>query len=575
MSDWRPYPYQLLVSQHLLEGRSVILQAPTGAGKTTAALLPFLHARRHLPPEAFPRKCIYSVPMRVLANQFYDEYKKIIRRYGWEHTLDVTIQTGAHAEDMKVEGDLIFTTIDQTLSNFLNIPYALSLGQGNLNAGAIVSSYLVFDELHLFDPETTLPTTLHLLRLLKGVVPFLVMTATFSTERLQALAKELGAETVVLSADEAAAIPSQQKIRRFHTANDTLSAQAVWKQHGRRSVAICNTVDRAQMLFDGIRQLAGPNVDVRLLHSRFLRSDREATEAWLQREFGKDRKQHTVESAILVATQVVEVGLDISSEALHTELAPAASVIQRAGRCARYQGEEGDVYVYRLPTDDKGNPKYAPYQGGGQGEICELTWEALQVNTDLPCDFGQELAIVDHAHQAADLKMIDKLRANRHTIAELIAKTIAAQERGAASELIRGVDSRTVIAHPQPTNIENPWAFEGFSIFRGSLFGCYKDMAALADQQGAEWVMMTADALPEDEESQRSHTVWRWRYIGNVKDLEGALLVAANPMLAVIHESADFNWVFLAIQTGSRRQPARAKRDRVTHLTGARLWPSM
>ncbi len=116
-------------------------------------------------------------------------------------------------------------------------------------------------------------------------------------------------------------------------------------------------------------------MDVRLLHSHFLRKDRDTAEEWLCREFGKDPEKHSVATAILVATQVAEVGLDISSEALHTELAPAASVLQRAGRCARYEKEEGDVFVYRLPEDSEGKPSYAPYLEGGQPAICDLTWK--------------------------------------------------------------------------------------------------------------------------------------------------------------------------------------------------------
>ncbi|MBI1878235.1 MAG: DEAD/DEAH box helicase [Chloroflexi bacterium] len=47
MNKFTPYPYQEKVGELILSGRNVILQAPTGAGKTAAALLPFLHARRH------------------------------------------------------------------------------------------------------------------------------------------------------------------------------------------------------------------------------------------------------------------------------------------------------------------------------------------------------------------------------------------------------------------------------------------------------------------------------------------------------------------------------------------------
>lgn len=533
------YPFQEQVYELLSSGRSVILQAPTGAGKTRAALYPFLRAWEY--DDDFPRKCIYSAPLRVLVNQFGIEYKERVRNFGFRRSLTVTIQTGARPEDSNLEGNLIFTTIDQTLSNFLNIPYALSLGQGNLNAGAVLSSYLVFDELHLFDPEVTLPTTLHLLRLLRGVVPFLVMTATLSEEMVKALAVQLGAEPLVLSPDEAAAIPSQHKTRRMHAVEAELTAQSIFERHRNRSVAICNTVDRAQALYNELHRLAEADIDVRLLHSRFLRKDREATEDWLRREFGTDRDAYKVKSAILVATQVVEVGLDITSQTLHTELAPAASVIQRAGRCARYKDEEGDVYVYRLPMDDKGRPRYAPYASKLERAVCEQTWQILSQPecTGTAFDFGAELAMVNQAHRKVDQYLLEGLQANRFYIADRVAQTIESQERGAARELIRTVDSRTVLVHADPNSIESPWAYEGFGIFRGSLFKACAEIECLADELGEEWVLMAAEPLPE-EESARERTVWRWRHIADREDLVGVLILAVNPRLAEYNAEIGF-----------------------------------
>ena len=528
------YPFQKRVYDTLAAGRSVVLQAPTGSGKTAAALYPFLRAweeadKRH-PEGDFPRKCIYSVPLRVLANQFWDEYEERERNFGFTRAMDVKIQTGARPDDRKLEGNLIFTTVDQTLSNFLTIPHALSLNQGNLNAGAVLSSYLVFDELHLFDPESMLPSVLHLLRLLRGKVPFLVMTATFSEEMVRALAKQLDAEPIVLSAEEAAAIPSQYKMRRIHVAEQELTAAAVLEKHQQRSIAICNTVDRAQTLFEALRYQADPDTEIRLLHSRFLQGDREASEDWLRREFGKHKGNYTVESAILVATQVIEVGLDITSEALHTELAPAASVIQRAGRCARYRSESGDVYVYRLPLNKHGNPNYAPYLKE-QKTICEKTWDALGDHSGEDFDFGAELTLVNEAHGEADRRMLDGLQAQRHALRDRIADTIRAQERGAARELIRDVDSRTVLVHPEPTRMKNPWIYEGFGIYRGTLFRAYEDLQTLATDLGTDWALMTADA-EQVEESSRASTRWSWREIGSKDDLATALFVVVHPRLA-------------------------------------------
>lgn len=111
------YPYQQRVKDLILAGENVVLQAPTGAGKTRAALAPFIEGFFDR-PDTTPRKCLYVTPMRVLANQFYAEYRELAARYQRLHgcRLDVRIQTGEQPEDRRFEGDLIFCTVDQFLS---------------------------------------------------------------------------------------------------------------------------------------------------------------------------------------------------------------------------------------------------------------------------------------------------------------------------------------------------------------------------------------------------------------------------------------------------------------------------
>ena len=56
------YPYQKKVKDLIQSGRSAILQAPTGAGKTRAALAPFIEAFFDLPANRFPKKCVILCP---------------------------------------------------------------------------------------------------------------------------------------------------------------------------------------------------------------------------------------------------------------------------------------------------------------------------------------------------------------------------------------------------------------------------------------------------------------------------------------------------------------------------------
>lgn len=265
MSVWKPYDYQRRVADQLLSGQSVILQAPTGAGKTTAALLPFLHGWRKEAPAQFPTRCIYVVPMRVLARQFVVEYQKradSIERI-FRQKLDVRIQTGDQPDDPRLEGDLIFCTVDQFLSSYLTMPYGLPNRLANLNAGAAVGSYLVFDEFHLLDPESMLPSAWHAIKQFSQVAPVLLMTATFSRAMLEAMAADLNATVEVISPDEARAIENRvptptRRQRIWTTADEPLSSAAVLKAHRSRSLVLCNTVQTAQRMYRELKQKIDP-----------------------------------------------------------------------------------------------------------------------------------------------------------------------------------------------------------------------------------------------------------------------------------------------------------------------------
>jgi CRISPR/Cas system-associated endonuclease/helicase Cas3 len=184
LTGFPPRQFQQQAIAHLLNRQDVLLRAPTGSGKTETAIAPFLFAKT-LQCD-FPNKLIYVVPLRTLANSLRQRAEALART--WEtftpssRPLVVTLQTGENPEDPRFEGDIVFCTIDQMLSSFLNIPYSVGRGSANVNAGAIFASYLVFDELHLLDPDRSFATVLKVLEQVKGISPFLLMSATLTDE---------------------------------------------------------------------------------------------------------------------------------------------------------------------------------------------------------------------------------------------------------------------------------------------------------------------------------------------------------------------------------------------------------
>ncbi len=370
MTGFRPYIYQERVKELLLEERkNVILSVPTGAGKTWASVIPFLYAQQN--DLYFPEKMIYSLPLRALTNSIYEDVQKVLKKNGYSED-DIKRQTGEFADDKFFEKEIIFSTIDQTLSNFLCFPLPLSDRQANINAGALIGSYLVFDEFHLLDTSLSMATTLGMLKMLENLCRCCIMTATLSEDFMKALKENLpNYEIITLEEfpqDKRAIkslIPEKNK-KLINVKEQTLSAGSILENHKNKTIVICNRVETAQKIYQDIIETLEKNdlnnidkENIICLHSRFFDTDRKEKENKLKLLLGKDvRNQKT--NTILIATQVIEAGMDISCDVMHTEISPVNSFLQRAGRCARFEEETGEIFVYEiLDSENKINLEIA------------------------------------------------------------------------------------------------------------------------------------------------------------------------------------------------------------------------
>ena len=103
-------------------------------------------------------------------------------------------------------------------------------------------------------------------------------------------------------------------------------------REGHMTLAIVNQVKRAQGLHDRVSKILATRRNrapaLALLHSRFRPADR-------TREMDKIVGTDAQSDIIVIATQAVEAGVDMSAAVMFTELAPWASMVQRFGRANR------------------------------------------------------------------------------------------------------------------------------------------------------------------------------------------------------------------------------------------------
>jgi CRISPR-associated endonuclease/helicase Cas3 len=493
VTGFEPYDFQIAIAEEIFTGKNVIMQAPTGSGKTWASIMPFLFA--NYKGINFPKKLIYSLPLRVLTNSLYKDVTERIDKI-FNGRIKVTIQTGENNNDPYfLDGDIIFTTIDQSLSSLLSIPFSLSNNQSNINTGAIISSYLIFDEFHLLDIKRSLSTLINILTKLNNITPYCLMSATLSDKLLDNYCSKLNACKISVKKEEITKIKSQKnKIRQVFVKDTLINTEEIIRNHIKKTIVICNTVETCQNLFLDLKNKFNEeeslnNIKLLCIHSRFSSKDRKIKEELIKKYFSKESE----ESVILVSTQVIEVGLDITCDVMHLEISPINSFLQRIGRCARYEGEKGKIFVYDVSKNDKTKP-YLPYDD----ELCVKTLDKLKsIGEGIDIDYQKSEFLINDILTDKELEDFSYIEEGEHTKFNEIVDCWIKNEKGNASRLIRDIDTINVLVVQDINLLENPYIYDAIPINRYTLISKLKKVVKEDEE---DWLVRTIEESVFDNE---------------------------------------------------------------------------
>jgi CRISPR-associated endonuclease/helicase Cas3 len=302
------------------------LRAPTGTGKTEALLLWAGDTERLL----------YLLPTQATTNAMWRRLRRIygkdavalahgralymlrreLRRESDEDPLDERLFGSVFARPVTV------ATLDQYLLAHLHGRHWEE--RRTLARRATV----VLDEIHAYEPYTL---GLLLEALEREPPARLALASATLPEPLLALFPR----GMLIEAEPELWQRTRHRVelRKGSLLEDGAEEALRYARDGKRVLVIANTVRDAQALYQRLAETGW--ADLMLLHARFILRDR------MQKE---ERVSQAEPGAIFIATQVVEVSLDISYEVLITEIAPVDALVQRMGRVNR-QGEHAPAPV--------------------------------------------------------------------------------------------------------------------------------------------------------------------------------------------------------------------------------------
>lgn len=319
--------------------------------------------------------------MRTLVDQTVTEVRTWVARLGLGDTVTVThLLGGDTAPDTRwrlrpADPAVLVGTIDMLLSRALNHGYGIGKGSWPIDFGLVSNDIQwVFDEVQLMGPALPTSRQLQAFRAELGTYGpsgSMWMSATVDLAGLVTVDSPPPDPSDVLELDAAdhvhpalrRRLEARRAVSRLPDGEEIPAAVRRLHQPGTRTIVVHNTVRRAQETYAALRG-DDSAVEVVLVHSRFRPPDRAAA---MLRVLGEPPADGTV----VVTTQALEAGVDISSSCLITEVAPWSSIVQRAGRCNRY-GETDAANLVWVPP-----PDVAPYRSADL-EAAEEALRALE-----------------------------------------------------------------------------------------------------------------------------------------------------------------------------------------------------
>lgn len=325
-----------------------ILRAPTGAGKTDAALL---WAQHQIEAERADHLVI-AMPTRFTANALAINTTKNLSATGLYHSTawyqriknkDSTPLTEKRFIDKeqelarKLEVPCTVTTIDHLcicLTGTREDHHAIFFGLAN--------ACLVIDEADFYD-DFTQQNIVVLLRALRELeVPVLLMSATVPES-----AKEIYSD-------------SGFSISKIHEdISDAERIRCVIKRHGKvkqpddiadllqraldhePTIIYANTVARAQAYLQWFK--SRDFEDVVLYHSRFTEPHKAEKEEKLIEMLGSEAWKNGNQHGVAILTQIGEISVNISADLMVSDLCPLDRLAQRAGRLSRFDNRNGHI----------------------------------------------------------------------------------------------------------------------------------------------------------------------------------------------------------------------------------------